>query len=99
MNHFWSVFPHRHVVLPVIHTASRDQAIINTRVARGAGADGVFLINHRISDGELLRIHEEVVAAFPDWWIGVNCLGLSPDQVFARVSDHVAGVWVDNAMI
>ena len=37
--------------------------------------------------------------AFPDWWIGVNCLDLSPSQVFAVITDEVAGVWVDNAMI
>jgi predicted TIM-barrel enzyme len=37
--------------------------------------------------------------AFPDWWIGVNCLDLSPSQVFEVITDEVAGVWVDNAMI
>ena len=40
-----------------------------------------------------------MLEAFPDWWIGVNCLDLSPSQVFEVITDEVAGVWVDNALI
>jgi predicted TIM-barrel enzyme len=99
MNRYRQVFPGRHTVLPVIHVESLDQALRNTQVAREAGADGVFLINHSMLDETLLTIHTDVAAAHPDWWIGVNCLGLTPDQVFGAVSAKVAGVWVDNAGI
>ncbi|MBI3987468.1 MAG: adenine phosphoribosyltransferase [Lentisphaerae bacterium] len=93
------VFANQHVVLPVIHVESLEQALRNVRIAHDAGADGVFLINHGSSSSDLLAVHEEVWKEYPDWWVGVNCLDLNPSEVFARVSEHVAGVWADNAMI
>ena len=87
------------MVLPVIHVASESQARRNTAIAREAGADGVFLINHAVSSSELLQIHAAVVQSLPGWWVGVNCLDLCPEVVFSCVSQQVAGVWADNAMI
>ncbi|MGD2153244.1 MAG: BtpA/SgcQ family protein [Gemmatimonadales bacterium] len=93
------VFSRRHVVLPVVHVESEHQARRNTDLARRAGADGVFLINH-FSDGEdLLAIHRKVSEDHPDWWIGVNCLDLDPPEVFQAVNDRVSGIWVDHAGI
>jgi hypothetical protein len=91
------VFAHRHVVLPVVHVESEHQARSNSDLARDAGADGVFLINHSSGYEDLLRIHQLVFEDHPDWWIGVNCLDLYPWDVFDVVSDDVAGIWVDNA--
>ena len=99
MTYFRQVFPGRHAVLPVIHVDSLEQAHRNTQIARDAQSDGVFLINHEMSDEELLAIHSAVAEAHPGWWIGVNCLGLSPEEVFGAVSPRVGGVWVDNAGI
>ena len=99
MNRFRQVFSGRHAVLPVIHVESLEQALRNTLVAREAGADGVFLINHVMTDASLLAIHESVADAFPGGWVGVNCLGMSPEEVFAAVTPKVSGVWVDNAEI
>jgi predicted TIM-barrel enzyme len=105
MDCLHAVFTHRHVVLPVIHVVNGQQALQNARVAYEAGADGVFLINHEV-DGKrpltynhLLDIHNEVVQALPDWWLGLNCLDLEPHETFQHLSPQVAGVWVDNAMI
>src|SRR4051812_9199505 len=50
-------------------------------------------------DDALLAIHEAVADAHPGWWVGVNCLGMTPERVFAAVSPKVAGVWADNARI
>ena len=86
-------------MLPVIHADSLEQALRNTRVAHEGGADGVFLINHGMADEALLDIHGAVADAHPGWWVGVNCLGLLPEEVFAVVSPKVGGVWVDNAGI
>jgi len=94
-----SIFSHKHVVLPVIHVKSQQQALRNAQIAYEAGADGVFLINHTINAEGLLAIQNAVANVYPDWWVGVNCLGLSPGDVFARISPRIAGVWVDNAMI
>lgn len=99
MSRFKELFRSRHVVLPVIHVENAAQAFANTRIARDAGCDGVFLINHSISHEDLLAIHHGVHKKFSDWWIGVNCLDLSPDHVFGAVSKEVAGIWVDNAHI
>ena len=98
-SRFRHVFTNRHVVLPVIHVASAEQARRNTAIAKTAGADGVFLINHSIASDALLNIYGEIADLFPNWWIGVNCLDLDPETVFARISPRVSGVWVDNAMI
>lgn len=96
---FRRAFAHRHVVLPVIHVETDGQARRNAEIAKAAGADGVFLINHSIGSDLLLNIHAKVVDQFPQWWIGVNCLGLRPETIFSRISPSVAGIWVDNAMI
>src|SRR4051794_33932380 len=92
-------FPGRHTIFPVIHVESEGQAIRNAQVAREAGADGVFLINHGMVDEELLNVQAKVAATQPDWWLGVNCLGWIPAHVFRSISRQVAGVWADNAGI
>ncbi|MGD2078552.1 MAG: BtpA/SgcQ family protein [Chloroflexota bacterium] len=99
MNRLARVFGRLPVVLPVIHVESLDQALGNAHIAHQAGCAGVFLISHAGSHTRLLTIHKAIHARFPDWWIGVNCLDLSPWQVFDVVDGSVAGVWVDNAGI
>jgi len=75
----------------VVHVESLEQAQRNARIAREAGADGAFLINHRMADQALLDIHAAVADAQTGWWIGVNCLGMSPEQVFGTVSGRSVG--------
>ncbi len=99
MTRFGQVFRRPPAVLPVIHVEELDQALRNAQIAREAGCDGIFLINHGGSCADLLTIHGAVQAEFPDWWIGVNCLDMSPWQVFEVIDRRVAGVWVDNAGI
>lgn len=99
MTNYRNVFKNRHTILPVIHVESQTQARRNTEVAREAGADGAFLINHGMSSEVLLDIFTAVYAANSDWWLGVNCLGLLPEDVFNAVPSEVAGIWVDNAEI
>ena len=92
-------FSSRHVVLSVIHVETELLALSNAELAFDTGADGVFLINHSIGVETLLEIHSAVSQHFPSAWIGVNCLGLPPAEVYKRISPHVSGVWADNAMI
>jgi predicted TIM-barrel enzyme len=99
MSRFRDAFSNRHVILPIIHVVSPEQALANARIARDAQADGCFLISHgRVSDGELLDIHQRVVDA-TRWWVGINCLSMGVTEVFERVGDRVAGVQVDDALI
>jgi hypothetical protein len=99
MSHFRHVFSRLHAVLPVIHVSSAGQSLRNTRIARDAGSDGVFLINHGMAAEELLAIHDTVADADRGFWIGVNCLGLAAHEVFGLVSREVGGVWSDSAGI
>lgn len=102
MEKFYKVFGTRPIVLPVIHVISERQALENVRIAREAGSDGVFLINHRIPNAFLLLIYCQAVSEFPDFWVGVNCLDLSAGMAFreiARRGLHMAGLWVDDPLI
>jgi hypothetical protein len=90
----------KHVVLPVIHTKDYQQVFSNIILARDAGADGVFLINHGISYLDLLGIYEMILEKFPDFWIGLNFLDLQPLETFKMIFKkkiQVKGIWVDNA--
>lgn len=98
MTKFRDVFTNKHVILPVIHVTDAEQALRNADIARKAGADGVFLINHEISHGTLLEIHKSISDEHWSWWVGVNCLGFVPSRLFKHVK-NVSGVWVDNAFI
>ena len=99
MKSFTQIFAKYPVILPVIHVESLDQALRNTTIAREQQCDGVFLINHGLAYPKLLAIHHELFTEFPEWWIGVNCLDLHPWDIFDKLSEEVAGLWVDNAHI
>ena len=91
-------FKKKYTLLPVIHVRDEEQAIQNASLALEHG-DGCFLINHSISPKDLLHIYETVRKKFPSAWIGVNCLGWTPGQMFLNVPRSVDGLWADNASI
>ena len=95
---FRQVFSNRHVILPVIHMETEEQAIHNALLARDSGCDGVFLINHSVSNQVLLAAHSAVKSLAPELWVGVNCLGLEEPRSLFNNGD-LDGVWVDNAGI
>ena len=99
MSKYKKLFPNRHSVFTVIHVESEEQALRNCEIAITSNADGAFLINHGMSSEDLLKIHHKAFQEFPDWWIGVNCLDSNPVKTFEMITDEVAGIWVDNAMI
>lgn len=92
-------YPQSPAVLPVIHVESLDQALRNVDVCLEGSADGFFLINHSITDDDLLTIAESIAQKYPDAWLGVNCLGMSPQEMLGRVTTDIDAVWVDNAGI
>ena len=99
MPNFRSAFTNRHTILPVIHVESQEQSIRNVGIAKESGCDGVFLINHSITTTHLLEILSITKIAFPEFWIGTNCLGIKPSSIFKSVPPEVDGIWVDNAGI
>lgn len=102
MDRFREVFQNKHVVLPVIHVVNEGQVIENISIADGEGSDGVFLINHQITSDRLFKICESVLN-IPNFWVGINCLGLRPAEVFNEVLRRglvgLSGIWVDNTMV
>lgn len=100
MNRLYEIFGKWPVVLPVIHVVDERQVIENVVVAWEGGSDGVFLINHRMPSDKFLDIYESISERFPGFWIGINCLDLSVeeifDEIFRRSLDSLSGLWVDN---
>lgn len=84
-------------VLCVIHVLTPHQATDNAEVARDAGADGVFLIDHAGGIDGLREAARAVRQAHPALWIGCNFLGELP-TVAARqcVELGLDGVWADD---
>lgn len=93
------------VVLPVIHVLDVEQTGRNLRVAIGAGAPGVLLINHDITVEAFLPIIRSARARFPSAWIGVNFLAVTGKEAFpilgALQRDGVAvdAYWADDACL
>lgn len=96
-SRFREVFSNRHVILPVIHVESDQQAVRNALVARDAGCDGVFLINHGVGHQTLINSYVAVKEVLEDFWVGINSLGREPAAVFSE--SQVDGLWTDNAGI
>ncbi len=91
-------FSNRKSVIAVIHCESTDQTLRNTEIAATGGCDGVFLINHTISVETLLKIHQSVRTQFPNYWLGVNFLGVAVVDVFRDFPiNEIDGIWTDNA--
>lgn len=89
----------RHVLLPVVHVETLDQALRNVDLAHRCGAHGVWLINHTIGHEELYEIYTKIRRKFPKYWIGLNCLDLYPERAIRTMPRDVDGYWADNAAI
>lgn len=93
------------VVLPVIHVLDSAQAIANAGWAIGAGASGVFLINHDFPPPAFLPIIRDVRSHYPSLWMGVNFLAVTGHEAFPLLGElHRGGCvvdayWADDARI
>ena len=74
-------------VLPVIHALDETQVARNIIVAVGAGAPGVFLINHDFPPEQLVPILCEMRTRFPQLWLGVNFIGVPGSTAFPILGD------------
>lgn len=89
----------KHVLLPVVHVETYEQALGNVTLAYRCGAHGVWLINHSIDYDDLYEIYSQIRTEFPNYWIGLNCLDLSPERAIRTMPLDVNGYWADNASI
>lgn len=91
---------------PVIHCIAPfkggfGHALANAKIAYENGADGIFLIGHRVPCGELLDIYDQVRKQYPDRWIGINFLDIAADTNwptlvrFANLAKGLNGLWMD----
>jgi hypothetical protein len=104
---FFKIFKEK-AFLPVIHVRkdSYRRTVENVKIARGEGADGVFLISHdsNFGDNDLLIYHMLLKDGFlneeqGDFWIGVNLLGICsacPAKIFDYLESNVDGLWIDS---
>jgi hypothetical protein len=92
---------------PVIHCVGlgfggTGHALANARIAFGNGADGVFLIGHKVHSGDMTYIYNHVRKSFPNMWIGINFLDVSINQQtesllhLVRECIELNALWVDN---
>ena len=100
MNRYKAVFPTGHQLFVVVHVMDKQQVLRNTRIAAEEGADGVFLIDHHEfhATPRLLKESYEVAReANPDLKIGLNFLGMRPDQAYHYAPDQTFAIWSDSA--
>jgi predicted TIM-barrel enzyme len=97
MANYKDSFPNRHSLITVIHSSSQEQILQNLRIARDNGADGAFLISHgRMTDTELIEVRQWAKDKIPDFWIGLNCLRMDPEEVFRNIYATTDGLWLDD---
>ncbi len=84
--------------LPVIHVEGTQQAILNVAFCQQGGADGCFLINHGISPADLYLVYRDVREQFPNFWIGLNFLGIPEHRIanVMKLNPSINGIWIDN---
>ncbi|MEO1548962.1 MAG: adenine phosphoribosyltransferase [Pseudomonadota bacterium] len=93
------------VVLPVIHVLETERTLANIEVLEAANAKGCFLINHDFGVPPFLEILQEVRAAKPDLWLGVNFLAVTGREAFpqlaalGRLGCRIDAYWADDARI
>jgi hypothetical protein len=74
-----------------------NQVITNINTVIESGINKVFIINHSVSDDELLTCVSYVKIRYPKLWIGINRLGKSKEQALASNLD-VDALWCDQTL-
>ena len=81
---------------PVIHVLDVEQSCANAKIARDAGAYGVFLIQMNGRDALLDPIGRVLQDCYPELHIGVNYLSLGPLAALERaLAQGFAATWSD----
>jgi hypothetical protein len=86
-------------LLVVVHAETGEQVLRNVDRALSAGADGVFLINHTITDEALVEHYLATREWFAEAWIGLSFMRLSAMDSLRLVPLDASGLWVSDAGI
>lgn len=99
MANYREVFTKPHTLLVVIHANSEEQTLRNAKIAFDEGADGIFLVNHRISAHALMMQYSILRIKHIANWIGLNFLDCPRRKAIANTAKLVgtSGLWLDNA--
>lgn len=82
-------------ILPVIHVVNVNQALTNVKICLSCGIQKAFFINHHVSVTDLLACVERIKNLHPEFWIGVNMLGLTTEEALSRKLSNVEALWCD----
>lgn len=80
---------------PVIHVASELQAFRNIELCIKANINLCWLIGHNLDNFQLIKIAHKAKQMYRKINIGINCLGMSYDDVSVFASS-INYVWTDN---
>lgn len=87
-------------LLVVVHVLNDEQALRNASIAFDNGADGIFLINHKVQPVVLKQTYDYVREAYPKKWIGLNFLGPNLEYLTRNLSSYVPrdaqALWCDS---
>lgn len=97
MNKYRDIFGQQKTLLAVVHCEDPAHSLRNTKIAYDSGAHGVFLINHHFGPKELMENYRVVREEHPNYWIGINLLGVKIENIFDYATRSVNGIWSDNA--
>lgn len=84
-------------IIPVIHMLNINQVITNVNIVTNAGLNKVFIINHSVSDDELINCALYVKAKYPKLWVGINRLAKTQKQALEQ-DIPVDGLWCDQTI-
>lgn len=85
-------------VLPVIHHLDYETSLKQAILAKGAGANGVFLISHHNEDDEVLKIAADLKEYLSGFKVGINLLSRTAQDACQSAKEiGLDMVWVDNA--
>lgn len=97
LHPFFKTFAKSPVIMPVIHVENPAQALKNAAVARGGGADGIWLIDHHGRPPKFLNsCFADIHSRYPELWVGLNYLNVDPENAFRHLPREIQGYWCDS---
>jgi hypothetical protein len=85
-------------IIPVIHMQNENQVSTNIKICVECGIKKVFIINHVVSIGDLIKCALKVKQENPDLWVGINMLGQSVEISLGLGLIGIDGIWCDETI-
>lgn len=82
-------------LIPVIHVVNVNQALTNVRTCLACDIKKAFFINHHVTVEELLNCTDKVKNLHPEFWTGINMLGLTTEEALSKNLSNIDALWCD----